>query len=94
MRDGVEALRSDSGPWREDDGLEGFGIQVGKTIEMERIFGISYPTVKNRLNRIAENFELVEVESRPAQTEVLALLEQGEITFEEALGRLSQRTRR
>ena len=62
----------------------------GSIKEMERIFGISYPTVKNRLNRIAENFELVEVESRPAQTEVLALLEQGEITFEEALGRLSQ----
>ena len=62
----------------------------GSIKEMERIFGISYPTVKNRLNRIAENFELVEVESRPAQTEVLTQLEQGEITFEEALGRLSQ----
>ena len=49
----------------------------GSIKDMERGFGISYPTVKNRLNRIAENFELVEIESRPAQTEVLAQLEQG-----------------
>ena len=58
---------------------------------------MSNPDVKNCMcGRVlgaqlgAENFELVEVKSRPAQTEVLALLEQGEITFEEALGRLSQ----
>ena len=49
----------------------------GSIKDMERIFGISYPTVKNRLNRIAENFELVEIEPRPAQTEVLAQLDQG-----------------
>ena len=36
----------------------------GSIKEMERIFGISYPTVKNRLNRISERFELVEIESR------------------------------
>ena len=47
----------------------------GSIKDMERVFGISYPTVKNRLNRIAENFELVEIESRLAQTEVLAQLE-------------------
>ena len=62
----------------------------GSIKDMERIFGISYPTVKNRLNRIAENFELVALEPRPAQTEVLDQLEQGGITFEEALRRLSQ----
>ena len=49
----------------------------GSIKDMERIFGISYPTVKNRPNRISENFELVEIEPRPAQTEVLAQLDQG-----------------
>ena len=51
----------------------------GSIKDMERVFGISYPTVKNRLNRIAENFELVEIESRLAQTEVLAQLEQAPV---------------
>ena len=32
----------------------------GNLREMERIFGISYPTVKNRLNRIADRLEPVE----------------------------------
>ena len=62
----------------------------GSIKEMERIFGISYPTVKNRLNRISEQFELVEIESAPAQTDILAKLASGEITAEEAIGRLSQ----
>jgi hypothetical protein len=62
----------------------------GSIKEMQRTFGISYPTVKNRLNRISESFELVEVESTPTKTGVLTQLEHGEITFEEALGRLSE----
>ena len=33
----------------------------GSLKEMERIFGISYPTVKNRLDAIAEQFQFVEM---------------------------------
>ncbi len=61
----------------------------GSIKEMERIFGVSYPTVKNRLNRIAEGFELVEVDAANPNSEALAQLERGEITFEEAMGRIS-----
>lgn len=61
----------------------------GSIKEMERVFGISYPTVKNRLNRIAEQFEFVESDTPPQQSEVLALLSQGEITAAEAIERLS-----
>ena len=61
----------------------------GSIKEMERLFGISYPTVKNRLSRLATQFEFVEVESAPARADVLAQLESGEITAEEAIGRLS-----
>ena len=40
----------------------------GSIKDMEKAFGISYPTVKNRLNRIIDQLQLVEVESAcPAQ---------------------------
>ncbi len=65
----------------------------GSIKEMERVFGVSYPTVKARLNRIAARFEFVETlpPAAPASLpeEVLSQLERGEITAEEALERLS-----
>ncbi len=69
-------------------------VQVhGSIKEMERIFGISYPTVKNRLDAIAEQLPLVETMTRPRSNPqsaaVLDSLECGEIDVEEALRRLS-----
>ena len=61
----------------------------GSIKEMERIFGISYPTVKNRLNRISDALPLVEHPSRPATDEILDRLGRGEITPEEAMASLS-----
>ena len=60
----------------------------GSIKDMEKAFGISYPTVKNRLNRIIEQLPTVEAEIRPGHEDVLGLLEQGEISAEEALKRL------
>ena len=60
----------------------------GSIKEMEELFGISYPTVKNRLNRIALQLTFVEVNPPPSKGEILAKLEQGELTFEQALERL------
>ena len=62
----------------------------GSIKEMERIFGISYPTVKNRLNRIARELHFVENIVIPKKEEILAALERGEITPQEAIERLSQ----
>ena len=62
----------------------------GSIKEMERIFGISYPTVKNRLQRLAERLELVESIPSTDRDEVLSRLERGEITAEEAIERLSK----
>lgn len=76
-------------------------VQVhGSIKEMERLFGISYPTVKNRLNRISGQLALVEIvppspqpsESSaqgPRSAGVLDMLESGEIDVEEAVRRLS-----
>jgi len=66
----------------------------GSIKDMEKAFGVSYPTVKNRLNRIAEQLSLVQVTRREPVLEdpddVLALLENGEITAAEAAERLSR----
>jgi hypothetical protein len=70
----------------------------GSIKDMERIFGISYPTVKNRLERIARQLEFAEVlplktdEVAPVNitNETLDKLEKGEITAEEAIERLSK----
>ena len=61
----------------------------GSIKEMERVFGISYPTVKNRLNRISAKLELVETDPAPAQSEVLDQLQLGNITASEAIQRMS-----
>jgi hypothetical protein len=62
----------------------------GSIKEMEEMFGISYPTVKNRLNRIARQFEFVEIVKIAAEEEVIGELERGEISAEEAIRRLSE----
>ena len=62
----------------------------GSIKEMERIFGVSYPTVKNRLNRIASQLETPDTAAQSAQSEVLSQLERGEISAQEAIERLSQ----
>jgi hypothetical protein len=57
----------------------------GSIKEMERIFGVSYPTIKSRLTRIADGLEFVETNPTPSKAEILERLEKGEITAEEAI---------
>lgn len=62
----------------------------GSIKHMEKAFGVSYPTIKNRLNRIATQLQLVQIDIEPtADTEdVLGQLDRGEITADEAAERL------
>ncbi len=62
----------------------------GSIKEMEELFGISYPTVKNRLNHIARQLQFVEVDPPAGMNEVLDQLERGEITVPEALKKLRE----
>ena len=62
----------------------------GSIKEMERVFGISYPTVKNRLERISKQLKFVEVYTPPLDEDVLTKLEEGVITADEAIERLSK----
>ena len=57
----------------------------GSIKQMESFFGISYPTVKNRLNRISEQLEFVEVTPAPDRSGILSMLEAGEISGAEAI---------
>jgi hypothetical protein len=60
----------------------------GSIKEMERIFGVSYPTIKNRLNRISSGLEFVDTDPAPSRAEVLERLRRGEITAPEAIQEL------
>jgi hypothetical protein len=57
----------------------------GSIKEMEHIFGVSYPTIKSRLTRIADGLEFVETDPMPSKSEILERLQQGEITAEDAI---------
>src|SRR5580692_10184706 len=52
----------------------------GSIKEMEQTFGVSYPTIKARLNRISGQLEFVDNNPSPTRTEVLDRLNHGELT--------------
>jgi hypothetical protein len=57
----------------------------GSIKEMERVFGVSYPTIKARLTRIADSLEFVETNPTPSKAEILERLRQGTISAEDAI---------
>ena len=70
----------------------------GSIMRMEKYFGVSYPTIKNRLNRIGSQLSFVEIEqgpdgeaAAPTRGEVLDRLSRGELTVAQALEQLKQK---
>ena len=70
----------------------------GSIKQMEKYFGVSYPTIKNRLNKIGSQLSFVEIEQgsdadSPAlsKSEVLDRLSRGELTVTQALERLKEK---
>ncbi|WP_246595066.1 DUF2089 domain-containing protein [Actinoplanes auranticolor] len=57
----------------------------GSIKEMERIFGVSYPTIKSRLNRITQQLTFVETDPAPSRADVIDRLRRSEITARQAL---------
>jgi hypothetical protein len=69
----------------------------GSIKQMERFFGVSYPTIKNRLNRIGSLLPFAEVEPPapegvPDTTDLLTQLERGELTVNDVLRQLQKQT--
>ena len=55
---------------------------------MERVFGVSYPTIKARLNRIGDSLEFVDTNPAPSRAEILERLRRGEIDTDGAVREL------
>src|SRR5580698_1442207 len=60
----------------------------GSIKEMEQVFGVSYPTIKARLTRIANSLPFVESNPTPSRTEILDRLQRGEISAQDAIREL------
>jgi hypothetical protein len=65
-----------------------FLLSHGSIKEMEQIFGVSYPTIKARLNRIAGQLEFIDTNPSPSRASVLERLKNGEITAADAIREL------
>jgi hypothetical protein len=70
----------------------------GSIKQMEKYFGVSYPTIKNRLNKIGSQLAFVEIEQGPdtdssalTRRGVLDRLSRGELTVAQALELLQQK---
>ena len=69
----------------------------GSIKQMEKFFVVSYPTIKNRLNRIGAllPFAEVDVAAQPERAptgELLSRIERGEMTVKEVLSQLQRST--
>ena len=60
----------------------------GSIKEMEQAFGVSYPTIKARLNKIGSQLKFVEVTPALNREEILGKLERGEMSAKEAAEKL------
>jgi hypothetical protein len=66
----------------------------GSIKQMEKYFGVSYPTIKNRLNKIGGQLPLMEVAASeadataPAVSALLSRLERGEMSAQDVLASL------
>jgi hypothetical protein len=78
----------------------------GSIKEMETFFGVSYPTIKNRLNRIGAQLPFAEIDPEPdavpaarsdrsadaaSRSELLSRLERGTLSVDEVLRQLGTR---
>ena len=68
----------------------------GSIKQMEKYFGVSYPTIKNRLNKIGSQLSFVEIEQgpgieSPTRSEVLDRLSRGELTVAQAIEQLKEK---
>ena len=69
----------------------------GSIKQMEQYFGVSYPTIKNRLNRVGSQLSFVEIEEEPGggvraptRAEILDRVARGELTVAQALAQLKE----
>jgi hypothetical protein len=77
-------------PYEDQVFIGEFVRSHGSIKHMEKAFGVSYPTIKGRLNRISKQLNLVQVNIPEEKSGVLDELERGEISAGEAIERLKK----
>jgi hypothetical protein len=80
-------------PFEEQVFVAAFVKSHGSIKEMERLFGVSYPTIKNRLNKISALLDpglSVETAPAPSRRDILDQLERGEISAQAAVEALKR----
>ncbi|MGZ3768565.1 MAG: DUF2089 family protein [Bdellovibrio sp.] len=70
--------------------VEQFLLASGSLKDMAKQLGVSYPTIRNRLNNVIEEIAKMAKSSKTEREKVLQALEKGTITAKEAARKLSE----
>ncbi len=70
--------------------IELFVLSAGSLKEVGRLLGLSYPTVRARLDRVIENLRGLDAARRERRLEVIRQLERGEMSVEAAARELAR----
>ena len=62
----------------------------GSIKDMEQLYGVSYPSIKNRLNRISKTFDFIELTPVNSAGDILEDLDRGNISFDQAINALKK----
>ena len=62
----------------------------GSIKDMEELYGVSYPSIKNRLKRISKAFDFIDLTPADSAGDILEDLEKGNITFDQAITALKE----
>jgi hypothetical protein len=62
----------------------------GSIKEMEQLYGVSYPSIKNRLNRISKTFDFIDLTPANSAGDILEDLDRGNISFDQAMNALKK----
>ena len=62
----------------------------GSIKDMEQLYGVSYPSIKNRLNRISKTFDFIDLTPVNSAGDILEDLDRGNISFDQAIHALKK----
>jgi hypothetical protein len=62
----------------------------GSIKDMEELYGVSYPSIKNRLNRISNAFDFIDITPADPAGDILDDLDKGNISFDQAMKALNK----
>ncbi len=62
----------------------------GSIKDMEQLYGVSYPSIKNRLNRISKTFDFIDLTPVNSAGDILEDLDRGNISFDQAINALKK----